>query len=228
MKYKKTQKGIFLQRPNRFIAEIDINGATKICHVKNTGRCRELLVNGVEVILEKSDNPARKTEYDLIAVYKDRELINIDSMAPNKAFYEWAIGCELFKGATYIKPECTYGSSRFDFYIEADKRKIFVEVKGVTLERDGVVLFPDAPTERGVKHINELIHACENGYETYVFFVIQMKNCKYFTPNREMHRKFADALITACQKGVNIMAVNCDVYEDEMIISDFVEVILQP
>ena len=228
MKYNKTVKGIFIDRPNRFIAHVMVEGEIKTVHVKNTGRCRELLISGAEVILEGSDNPARKTEYDLVAVYKGSELINMDSIAPNKVFYEWARSSELFTGATLIRPECTYGDSRFDFYIEIGERKIFIEVKGVTLEREGVVLFPDAPTERGVKHINELIHACENGYEAYVFFVIQMKNCKYFTPNRDMHRKFADALCLAYEKGVKVMAVNCDVYEGELYISDFVKVVLQP
>jgi len=226
MKYNKTVKGTFLRRPNRFIAEVMVDGEKKICHVKNTGRCRELLKEGATVILERSDNPARKTEYDLIAVYKGDKLINMDSVAPNKAFYEWSKSSELFKSATIIKPESTYGNSRFDFYIELGERKIFVEVKGVTLESDGVVMFPDAPTERGVKHIKELVSAVENGYEAYVFFIIQMKDCKYFTPNREMHKEFADALINARQKGVNIAAVNCDVYEDEMTVSDFVKIIL--
>lgn len=226
MKYKNKNRGIFIERPNRFIAEVEIDGNKKICHVKNTGRCRELLIEGVKVILEKTDNPTRKTEYDLIAVYKNNELINIDSQAPNKVFGEWAERGTYFKNITLIKPECKYKNSRFDYYIEADGRKIFVEVKGVTLEKDGVVLFPDAPTERGVKHINELIDAKENGFDAYIFFVVQMKKCKYFTPNNQTDPKFAEALKIAKNKGVNICCVNCNVFEDGFDIDGFVDVVL--
>ncbi len=226
MKYKNKNSGIFIARPNRFIAEVEIDGKKKVCHVKNTGRCRELLIEGVKVILEKTDNLARKTEYDLIAVYKNNELINIDSQAPNKVFGEWAERGTYFKNITLIKPECKYKNSRFDYYIEADGRKIFVEVKGVTLEKDGVVLFPDAPTERGVKHINELIDAKENGFDAYVFFIVQMKKCRYFTPNVQTDSKFAEALKLAKNKGVNICCVNCNVCEEGFDIDGFVDVVL--
>ncbi|MBQ4116562.1 MAG: DNA/RNA nuclease SfsA [Clostridia bacterium] len=226
MKYKNKISGIFIARPNRFIAEVEVDGEKKVCHVKNTGRCRELLIEGVRVILEKTDNPTRKTEYDLIGVYKNNELINIDSQAPNKVFGEWVEKGTYFKNITLIKPECKYKNSRFDYYIEADGRKIFVEVKGVTLEKDGVVLFPDAPTERGVKHINELIDAKENGFDAYIFFVVQMKKCKYFTPNIQTDPKFAEALKLAKNKGVNICCVNCNVCEEGFDIDGFVDVVL--
>lgn len=226
MKYKNKINGIFIARPNRFIAEVEVDGEKKVCHVKNTGRCRELLIEGVKVILEKTDNPTRKTEYDLIGVYKNNELINIDSQAPNKVFGEWVEKGTYFKNITLIKPECKYKNSRFDYYIEADGRKIFVEVKGVTLEKDGVVLFPDAPTERGVKHINELIDAKESGFDAYIFFVVQMKKCKYFTPNIQTDPKFAEALKLAKNKGVNICCVNCNVCEEGFDIDGFVDVVL--
>lgn len=224
MKYKNTIEGIFISRPNRFIAHVSVNGATLICHVKNTGRCRELLVPGCRVILEDSNNPLRKTKYDLIAVYKGDKLINMDSQAPNKVVGEWLAAGALSGGVTLIKPECIYRNSRFDFYIEADGRKIFAEVKGVTLEENGVVLFPDAPTERGVKHINELIDAVKNGYEAYIFFVIQMRECLYFTPNEKTHPEFAEALRLAARSGVHIRALNCSVCEDEISIVEEVTV----
>lgn len=227
MKYRNTTNGVFISRPNRFIAEVKIDGESKICHVKNTGRCRELLLPGTKVIVEKSDNSERKTEYDLIAVYKGENLINIDSQAPNKVFGEWVAEGNYFPNLTFIKPECSYKNSRFDFYLEADGRKIFTEVKGVTLESEGVVLFPDAPTERGVKHINELMEAVDEGYDAYVFFVIQMKKCRYFTPNRSTHPEFADALISANKKGVKIRAVTCDVSEDSLEINGFADIRLQ-
>ncbi len=223
MRYHNTTEGIFIARPNRFIAEVNIGGEIKICHVKNTGRCKELLIKGTKVIVEKSDNPHRKTEYDLIAVYKGNELINIDSQAPNKVFEEWVKNGNYFKNPTVVKPECRYKNSRFDFYLEEGGRKIFVEVKGVTLEQDGVVLFPDAPTERGVKHINELVDAAGNGYDAYIFFVIQMKHCTYFTPNSATHPEFAEALKMAGKKNVKIRAVNCSVTENELEIDSFVD-----
>lgn len=218
MKYSNITEGTFISRPNRFIAHVNINGVTEICHVKNTGRCKELLIPGVKVILEVSDNPVRKTKYDLIAVYKGDILINIDSQAPNKVFYEWVKGSGLFGTDIYVKPECKYKNSRFDFYIESGDRRIFVEVKGVTLEKDGVLLFPDAPTERGVKHLNELIDAKQNGYEAYVFFIIQMEKCLYFSPNRETHPEFADALRLAVENGVTGVALTCSVGDDELTV----------
>lgn len=221
MKYKKVIAGKFLSRPNRFIANVNINGEDRVCHVKNTGRCRELLVPGATVFLEESDNPNRKTKYDLIAVQKGDRLINMDSQAPNKVFYEWAK--EHFK-PDFIKPEVTYKGSRFDFYMEKGDEKIFVEVKGVTLENDGVVSFPDAPTERGIKHLLGLSDAVKNGYTAYIFFIVQMKNVKYFEPNSERHPEFADALKFAKESGVNIMCLDCEVTPDSLVARKFVEV----
>lgn len=226
MKYNNIFHGKFISRPNRFIANIEINGKSEVCHVKNTGRCKELLTAGADVFVQKSDNPMRKTAFDLISVYKNDMLINMDSQAPNKVFHEWAKSSGFFGEISLIKPECKYKNSRFDFYIEADDRKIFVEVKGVTLENDGVVSFPDAPTERGVKHITELIDAVKCGYEAYVFFVVQIGKCKYFTPNKENHPEFAEVLKKAQSAGVNIIAVNCNVTEDELTIDAFVKVVL--
>lgn len=223
MNYSSTHKGKFISRPNRFIAHVEIDGEIRVCHVKNTGRCRELLLPGSTVILERSDNPARKTAYDLIAVYKNDMLINMDSQAPNKVFGEWVRSSGFFGSPSLIKPECVYGSSRFDFYIESGGRKIFAEVKGVTLEKDGVVLFPDAPTERGVKHLRELMNAAENGYDAYVFFIIQMNDCFYFTPNRETHPAFADALKEASEHGVKIYALKCITKENSLTADTFVE-----
>lgn len=226
MTYRNTIQGIFRLRPNRFIAHVEVDGQVKVCHVKNTGRCKELLIPGARVILERSQNPARKTEYDLIGVYKGDALINIDSQAPNKVFAQWVRDAEEFAGISLIKPECFYKNSRFDFYLEGETRRIFVEVKGVTLEKDGVVLFPDAPTQRGVKHLNELVDAAQNGYEAYVFFVVQMENCTYFTPNRDTHRAFADALKAAEKEGVKIRCVNCLVTENSLTIHRLVDVVL--
>ncbi len=226
MKYDNIYPGKFISRPNRFIANIEIDGKTEVCHVKNTGRCKELLIEGADVFVQKSDNPLRKTAYDLIAVYKNGMLINMDSQAPNKVFHEWAKADGFFGEISNIKPEYKYKNSRFDFYIESGERKILVEVKGVTLENDGVVSFPDAPTERGVKHLNELIDATKNGFEAYVFFVIQMSKCNYFTPNKENHPEFADALKKAQNAGVNVLAANCKVTENELAIDEFVKVIL--
>ena len=292
MKYKNVVPGIFLQRPNRFIAHVEINGREEICHVKNTGRCRELLVPGCTVYCAVSDNPQRKTKYDLIAVEKviknhtrsaksetsavtiaeppdsflshstgeepsatDRTtnpkpgstlLVNMDSQAPNAAVKEWLeSGTSPFGKIDYLKPEYKYGNSRFDFYLEcktetkrarvaieptektatspvstdtaaASPRKIFLEVKGVTLEDSGVVLFPDAPTERGLKHVRELIHCHEEGFATYVLFVVQMERALYFTPNRKTHPQFADALCEAQNAGVHLLAYTCKVTPDEM------------
>lgn len=224
MNYRTVRRGIFLSRPNRFTAYVNAEGERCVCHVKNTGRCRELLIPGATVILEASDNPMRKTAYDLVAVYKGETLINIDSQAPNRVFDEWARKTDFFGSISLIKPECTYENSRFDFYIEADDRKIFAEIKGVTLEEDGVVLFPDAPTERGIKHVTELADAVKNGYDAYVFFVIQLQNCRYFTPNRQTHPAFADALQIAETAGVRIRAMSCRVTEDSLVIDRFVPV----
>jgi len=223
MKYKKVVEGKFISRPNRFIANVNIGGKEVVCHVKNTGRCRELLVSGATVFLEESDNPNRKTKYDLIAVLKGDVLINMDSQAPNKVFYEWAK--DYFK-PDFIKPEFTYKNSRFDCYMEKDGERIFVEVKGVTLENDGVVSFPDAPTERGIKHLLELSDATKNGYTCYVFFIVQMKGVRHFEPNRERHPEFAEALKFASENGVHIKCLDCNVTPDSLTAGDFVKVVI--
>lgn len=217
-------EGAFLSRPNRFIAQVEIDGTEHTVHVKNTGRCRELLVPKAQVFLEESQNPNRKTKYDLITVRKNDRLINMDSQAPNVVFKEYLESGQLFDNITLIKPEYKFGNSRVDFYVECDKRKILIEVKGVTLERDNIVLFPDAPTERGLKHIYELISAVNQGYETYIVFVIQMADVEYFTPNYETHLEFAQGLIEAEKSGVKILALDCNVSESTLNIKDTVEV----
>ena len=222
MKYENIKKGKFISRPNRFIAYAEVDGREEVCHVKNTGRCRELLIPGATVIVEESSNPDRKTKYDLIAVYKGDMLINMDSQAPNKVLGEWLP--EYFSDITFLKAETKYKNSRFDFYVETKNRKIFVEVKGVTLEENGVVMFPDAPTERGIKHLNELCECMNEGYEAYVFFVVQIEKVNYFTPNRRTHPEFAEALLNAQKCGVNIMCVNTFVSENELMVKNFVDV----
>jgi len=224
MTYPNIREGIFFSRPNRFIAEVDVGGQTEICHVKNTGRCKELLIPGAKVCVNQSDNPNRSTKYDLIAVYKSERLINIDSQAPNKVFLEYLQSGRCIDGITRVKPEAKYKNSRFDFYVEAGERKIFIEVKGVTLEEDGVALFPDAPTERGVKHLNELAACIDDGYEAKVVFVIQMRGVGYFTPNIKMHPKFGEALSSAEFAGVKVVALDCEVAANSLEIGSFVQV----
>jgi sugar fermentation stimulation protein A len=228
MKYKKIISGEFVSRPNRFIAHVTIQGQTQICHVKNTGRCKELLQPGSMVYLEESDNQNRKTKYDLVAVKKGDMMVNMDSNAPNKVVQEWlnTESCPILEGAEnrYIKPECKYGNSRVDFYVEADDRKIFIEVKGVTLEDNGVARFPDAPSQRAIKHVEELAAAVEKGYESYVIFVIQMKGAQYFTPNEDTHPQFGKALREAARKGVHVLAYDCKVTEDSLRLDNPVEV----
>ncbi|MDR2719774.1 MAG: DNA/RNA nuclease SfsA [Nitrososphaerota archaeon] len=224
MLYTNIHEGIFVFRPNRFIAQIKIDDTVVIAHVKNTGRCKELLVSGANVILQKSDNPKRKTMYDLIAVWKNKRLINIDSQVPNKVFLEYLQSGQYLDGVTCIRPEVKYGSSRFDFYVEVGVRKIFLEVKGVTLEENGVVMFPDAPTERGVKHLNELIMCTKEGYEAHVVFVVQMSNVRYFTPNNKTHPAFGEALFVAKNAGVNIIALDCVVTKNTLEIGNSVPV----
>lgn len=224
MTYDRICEGIFCARPNRFIAIVEIEGVPTECHVKNTGRCRELLVNGTKVYLQKSDNPSRKTQYDLIAVKKGERLINMDSQAPNLAVKEFLP--KLFGDTALIRAETVFGSSRFDFYVETADRKIFVEVKGVTLEEEGIARFPDAPTERGIKHLQELCTCVKQGYEAYVLFVIQMKNVRYFTPNDVTHPAFGEALREAHRQGVKILARDCVVTASSMRIADEVEVCL--
>ena len=226
MKYDNVVKGKFIERPNRFIAHVEIDGNIEVCHVKNTGRCKELLIPGAEVYLQKSNNPDRKTKFDLISVIKGDKLINIDSQAPNKVFYEWVKNSGFFPEIKVFKPECKYKNSRFDCYIEYEDKKAFIEVKGVTLEDCGVLMFPDAPTERGVKHISELCDALKDGYEAYVFFIIQMRDALYFTPNKITHPEFAKILKNANNAGVHILSLCCNVSPVELEISEFVKVVL--
>lgn len=223
MKYNNIVKGIFISRPNRFIAKVMIGLQEHTVHVKNTGRCRELLVPGAQVYLRHSDNPLRKTEYDLIAVMKGEKLINMDSQAPNTVFYEWAQN--KYPGAV-IQREKTYKDSRFDCYINYKGEEIFTEVKGVTLEQGGYCRFPDAPTERGLKHIYGLIDAVENGYKAQIFFVIQMEKAHTFSPNDETQPRFRQALKKAQAEGVEILAYNCYVTADTIKIKRPVKIIL--
>lgn len=230
MKYKKIVEGQFLSRPNRFIAKVLINGREETVHVKNTGRCNELLMPFAKVYLYKSDNPNRKTKYDLIAVEKNTKngfiLINMDSQIPNDIAEEWLRDGNIFSKNAKIRREFTYNKSRFDFYVEDGNDKILLEVKGVTLENDGIASFPDAPTERGVKHINELVLSLNEGYKAYILFVIQMKGVSLFTPNDTTHKAFGDALRNAENRGVKILAVDCIVNEDEIKIDKNVPVCL--
>lgn len=227
MKYRNITKGKFLSRPNRFIAQVELQGQVETVHVKNTGRCRELLIPGVEVILEKSDNPSRKTGYDLIAVNKKGNWINMDSQIPNKAAEEWLMKGELFPEEITVHREKTYGNSRFDLYVESPCRKAFLEVKGVTLEEDGIARFPDAPTKRGVKHIQELIHCLQDGYEAYLLFVIQMKGIQRFEPNWKTHPQLGEALIQAREAGVKLLAYDCLVTEDSIVVENPVPILLE-
>ena len=227
MQYTNTVRGIFRDRPNRFIAHVETGGILETVHVKNTGRCRELLIPGAEVILETSDNPARKTKYDLICVNKSGRWINMDSQVPNQVAADWILNGRLFPEKISLKREKTYGNSRFDIYVESEYRKAFIEVKGVTLEEDGIVRFPDAPTARGVKHLEELIRAHEDGYEVYLFLVIQMRAVKYFEPNWKTHPEFGNTLKRAADAGVKILAYDCVVTEDSIEICDPVPVNLE-
>lgn len=224
MRYENIVKAQFIDRPNRFIAHCLVNGNVETVHVKNTGRCKELLIPNATVYLEKSNNPNRKTQYDLIAVEKGKILINMDSQSPNKAAKEWLEQGGYLSNPTLVRPETKYGNSRFDFYIEKENEKAFVEVKGVTLECNGVACFPDAPTSRGTKHLNELISANKEGYKTAVLFVIQMKGCKKFMPNDITDKTFSDTLREAKKSGVNIIAMDCVVKPDSMVISEEIKV----
>ena len=215
MRYENMVRGSFLARPNRFIAHIEIDGQAEICHVKNTGRCRELLTPGATVWCQKSSNPARKTKYDLITVRKGERLINMDSQAPNQAAKEWLLAGGLGE-ISELKPEYTHGDSRFDFSFLLDGKRCFLEVKGVTLENDGVCAFPDAPTERGVKHLKGLTRAAQEGYGAFVLFVIQMADVKYLHPNDATDPAFGAALREAAENGVAVLAMDCAVTESEM------------
>ncbi len=219
MKYPKTKEAKFLERPNRFVAKVEVDGSVETVHVKNTGRCRELLLPGVKVILSEADNPNRKTRYDLIAVEKTGlGLVNIDSQAPNKIVQEWLAG----QNFDYVKPEYKYGDSRIDFYMERQGKKYLLEVKGCTLEKDGIGYFPDAPTERGVKHIRELIRARQEGFWCGLAFVIQMPQVKEVRANIETHSAFGEALEEAKAAGVKIITSNYSMNElkDYLVIID--------
>ena len=224
MRYDRVKEGVFLERPNRFVALVEVAGKVEVCHVKNTGRCKELLVPGARVFLAESQNPQRKTKFDLVSVFKGDVLFNIDSQAPNKVFGEWLESSGYFENVTFVKPECFFKKSRFDFYFEYSGRKAFAEIKGVTLEHDGIFLFPDAPTERGVRHIEELMLAVEEGFDAFAVFVLKAKGTKVFSPNRENHPEFAEALKVANEKGVHIIALWCEVTENSLEIKDFVPV----
>lgn len=224
MKHGNVTRGVFVSRENRFCATVSVGGKNETVHVKNTGRLRELLIPGAEVFLSASENPARKTKYDLVTVRKGEKLVSIDSQAANSIAGEWLEKSFLFGKNAVIKREVFFGNSRFDFYIESEERKIFLEVKGCTLEREGTALFPDAPTERGVRHINELCECISAGYEAYILFVIQMKGVGRFSPNDETHPEFGKALRNAQEKGVKILAVDCRVSCDEVVAESLVPV----
>ena len=227
MRYERITQGSFLERPNRFLAYAELAGKKEVIHVKNTGRCAELLKPGAVIYVQESQNPERKTKWDLIAVEKGDRIINMDSQIPNRVVQEWIEEGNLFEDVRLVKPETTYCNSRFDLYVETgDKRKIFIEVKGVTLEENGVVRFPDAPSERAVKHLEELGYAVKEGYEAYVFFVIQMKGVRYFTPNRDTHPAFCDALKRAQAAGVHVLAYDCEVSADSIEVNEEVPVVL--
>lgn len=233
MQYEKKVSGIFIDRPNRFIAHVEIDGVVETVHVKNTGRCKELLVPGCTVILEdfrgRPGFENRKTKFDLVAVYKITDghennplLINMDSQAPNKVVLEWLQNFPAERAYSFIKPEFTYGNSRVDFYMEKETggavQKYLMEVKGCTLERNGLGYFPDAPTERGVKHLHELAAACGQGYKCFLAFVIQIPGVTQVFPNVETHPQFGEALEQAKAAGVEVLYLQCKVKEDEVVI----------
>lgn len=238
MKYHNIKEGIFVSRPNRFVAYVEIAGNVEICHVKNTGRCKELLVPGAKVLVEESNNPNRKTKYDLVQVYKGEKLINMDSQMPNYLVREWVeqkyhseknicMPQNYFPNVTKIQAEKTYGDSRFDLYLEYAEKKAWIEIKGVTLEDDGICRFPDAPTQRGVKHIRELENSLQDGYEAWIIFVIQMNGMRQFQPNWKTHEEFGEALVHAEQAGVHVLALECNVSEGEIYIEKEIEINLK-
>lgn len=226
MIYRDIVEARFIDRPNRFIAHVELNGETLVCHVKNTGRCKELLIPGARVILQHFDSPRRKTAYDLIAVWKGERLINMDANAPNAVFGQWLREGGLGFVPELVKPEYTRGDSRFDFYFEYGGQPCLAEVKGVTLEQDGVVRFPDAPTLRGVKHLHGLQAALTEGYKCYAVFVIQMRHVEHFEPAWDKHRDFGLALAQAFDAGVEVLALDCDVNPQSLSIAQSVPVIL--
>lgn len=226
MRYENIRQGVFLSRPNRFIAHVETGGGVEVCHVKNTGRCRELLVPGAPVWLTESANPARRTRFDLVAVQKGDRLINMDAAAPNRVFGEVLAAGLLLPSPTLIRPETRFGDSRLDFYVENRSSRAFCEVKGVTLEQDGVALFPDAPTERGVKHLKELVKCVEAGFSAWAVFIVQMRDVRYFTPNRATHPAFADALRAASDAGVRLLCLDCCVTPDSITARGEVKIVL--
>lgn len=227
MIYENILPAIFVDRPNRFIAHVELNGKIEVCHVKNTGRCRELLIPGCRVYVQHQPSPTRKTAYDLIAVEKGERLLNMDANAPNRIFGEYVRAGRFLRGWSVIRPETTHGDSRFDFYLESPGHRLFAEVKGVTLEDDGVMRFPDAPTERGVKHLEGLARCVQEGYEAWAVFVIQTENVRWMEPNRRTHPAFADALRQAAQAGVHLLALDCHTEPDRLEIRRPVEIRLR-
>ena len=226
MRYERIEKAVFLERPNRFIAYAMIQGQKEIIHVKNTGRCAELLRPGAVIYVQESLKAERKTKWDLIAVEKGEVIVNMDSQIPNRVAQEWIEAGNLMGEEPYVRPETTYGNSRFDLYVEAMGRKCFIEVKGVTLEENGVARFPDAPSERAVKHVEELCRAVKDGYEAYILFVIQMKGIRYFTPNVDTHPAFGEALRKAKAAGVHVLAYDCKVTAESIVLDEPVPVVL--
>ena len=227
MIYENILPAVFVDRPNRFIAHVELNGRLEVCHVKNTGRCRELLIPGCRVYVQHQPSPTRKTAYDLIAVEKGERLLNMDANAPNRVFNEYVRAGRFLRGWSVIRPETTHGDSRFDFYLESPGHRLFAEVKGVTLEDDGVMRFPDAPTERGVKHLEGLARCVQEGYEAWAVFVIQTENVRWMEPNRRTHPAFADALRQAAQAGVHLLALDCHTEPDRLDICRPVEIRLR-
>jgi len=226
VQYKEVKAGRFIARPNRFIAHVAVEGREEVCHVKNTGRCREILVPGARVYLAVADSPGRKTKYDLVAVEKGGLLINMDAQAPNEVFGEWAAAGRFLPGLTKVRREYTWEDSRFDFRLEDSRGPVFVEVKGVTLEDGGEARFPDAPTERGVKHLHGLARAAAQGYRAYIFFVVQMKGPSRFRPNDVTHPAFGEALRSAVAGGVTALAYDCQVAPDGLFLDAPVPVVL--
>ena len=227
MIYENILPAIFVDRPNRFIAHVELNGRLEVCHVKNTGRCRELLIPGCRVYVQHQPSPTRKTAYDLIAVEKGERLLNMDANAPNRVFNEYVRAGRFLRGWSVIRPETTHGDSRFDFYLESPGHRLFAEVKGVTLEDDGVMRFPDAPTERGVKHLEGLTRCVQEGYEAWAVFVIQTEDVRWMEPNRRTHPAFADAMRQAAQAGVHLLALDCHTEPDRLEIRRPVEIRLR-
>ncbi len=221
MKYDSIRRARFISRPNRFIANVELDGKIEVVHVKNTGRCKEIFVEDTTVILEETANPNRKTRYSVIGGYKDGLLINTDSQVPNAVVYDAILENKVkeIQNVSHIKREVTFGNSRFDIYFENEHQRGFIEVKGVTLEHGGICKFPDAPTQRGAKHVYEMIEAVKQGYKGYIFFLVQMEGMRYFTPNDETDPEFGEALRLAQSEGVEILVYDSAVKEDEIVIS---------